>query len=96
VIDPRTTNIVGASVRLVRRWDRVDVGRGIVRVVDYAQGSFTLLIEARGDAYEFGACDRGLFQVALADESTEVVIEGETSPSPSLPRREWDGDDNFR
>ena len=77
MIDPRTTNIVGAHVRLVKRIDPSNIqGRGVVRVVDYNQGAFALLIEAIGaigDGSWFSANDGELFQVSLFDESIAVL-----------------------
>lgn len=82
MIDPRTTNIVGAHVRLVKRIDPSNIqGRGVVRVVDYNQGAFALLIEAIGvigDGSCFSASDGELFQVSLFDESIAVVVENES------------------
>jgi hypothetical protein len=81
MIDPRTTNIVGAHVRLVKRIDPSNIqGRGVVRVVDYNQGAFALLIEAIGvigDGSWFSASDGELFQVSLFDESIAVVVEND-------------------
>lgn len=76
--DPRTTNLVGAHVRLVKRANRSSIGRGVVRAVHYHQHAFVLMIEALGDAPWFGAGNGGLFQVSLLDETMEVVIEGAT------------------
>ena len=82
MIDPRTTNIVGAHVRLVKRIDPSNIqGRGVVRVVDYNQGAFALLIEAIGaigDGSWFSANNGELFQVSLFDESIAVLVENES------------------
>jgi hypothetical protein len=76
VIDPRTTNIVGARVRLVKRADPSNIqAYGVVRVVDYNQGAFVLLIEAVGDSSWYSLSDGELFQVSLFDETIAVVIE---------------------
>lgn len=78
MIDPRTTNIVGSHIRIVNgTWRDRLLGRGVVRVVDYNQGTFVLLVEDVGHTCSdyFGVGERGLFQVSLADESLEVVAE---------------------
>ncbi len=79
MIDPRTTNIVGARVRLVRRMNPACThARGVVRVVDYNQGAFVLLIEATeaSDCESWVRMSAGeLFQVSLFDETTAVMIE---------------------
>lgn len=88
MIDPRTTNIVGTRVRLVKCANPTDVqGRGVVRVVDYNHGTFTLLIEAVGaigDGSWYSASDGELFQVSLSDETISVFIDdrrtGDASP----------------
>jgi len=64
---------------------------GVVRVVDYNQGAFTLLIEAVGDSSWYSLSDGELFQVSLFDETTAVVIENSgqmhaASESPGLGR----------
>lgn len=85
MIDPRTTNIIGAHVRLVRRSNPAKIqARGVVRVVDYNHGAFSLLIEALGAIGEgdeggwYCMSDGELFQVSLFDESTAVVVANET------------------
>ena len=79
MIDPRTTNIVGTYVRIVKREDPLNVqARGVVRVVDYNQGAFALLIEAVGDVDDgswFRMRDGELFQISMFDESVAVVVE---------------------
>ena len=79
MIDPRTTNIVGTHVRIVKREDPLNVqARGVVRVVDYNQGAFALLIEAVGDVDDgswFRMRDGELFQISMFDESVAVVVE---------------------
>lgn len=75
MIDPRTTNIVGARVRLVKRADPSSIqAYGVVRVVDYSQGAFVLLIEAVGNSSWYSLSDGELFQVSLSDETTAVII----------------------
>lgn len=82
MIDPRTTNLIGQHILIVRRGvistaPQV-LGRGIVRVVDYQGSSFALLIEAVGaisDWYIVG--DGGLFEVSAADETVEVIMDHE-------------------
>jgi len=76
VIDPRTTNIVGTHVQIVKRIDPSNIqGRGVVRVVDYNQGAFMLLIEAVGIIGDGTWVDGELFQVSLFDESIAVIVE---------------------
>lgn len=80
MIDPRTTNIIGQHVMIVKRsfeGARMTYGRGIVRVVDYQHGYFSFLVEAVGSIEEFGTHDGGLFQVTTADECYEVVVDRE-------------------
>lgn len=82
MIDPRTTDIVGTHVRLVKRIDPSNIqGRGVVRVVDYNQGAFALMIEAIGtigDGSWFSASHGELFQVSLFDEAIAIVVENES------------------
>jgi len=80
MIDPRTTNIVGERVRVVRRGDYAKVyARGVVRVVDYNQGTFMLLVESIEDRdSDWWSLSKGeLFQVSLFDESTAVIVDGD-------------------
>lgn len=85
MIDPRTTNIVGQRVLIVRRdpSNRELLGRGVVRVVDYQAGAFALLIEAVGPVHGRGALlagDGSLFQVTTWDETIDLVVDRETPP----------------
>jgi DNA repair protein RadA/Sms len=62
-----------------------------VRVVDYNQGAFALLIEAVGDSSWYSLSDGELFQVSLFDETIAVVIENGSqavhgAPESSGPR----------
>lgn len=83
MIDPRTTDIVGSRVRIVKRADsRQMQGHGVVRVVDYNQGAFALLIEAVGrigdGSWWFRVEDGELFEVSMSDETLAVVVERES------------------
>ena len=69
------TNIVGAKVKILKRWNAAVCARGVVRVVDYNHGAFNLLVESTDYANDFGVSKGGLFQISVNDESTEVVIE---------------------
>jgi hypothetical protein len=83
VIDPRTTNIVGERVQVVKRSSPTTVlARGAVRVVDYNQGTFVLLVEAT-EAMDSDWCTHKgeLFQVSVLDEWTEVLVDGEKRPA---------------
>lgn len=77
MIDPRTTNIVGTRVRIVNRSNQRITCRGVVRVVDYNQGVFALLIEATETADDLYPSKGELFQVSLFDESIAVTVEDE-------------------
>lgn len=79
MIDPRTTNIVGECVRVVKRNKPAEIlGRGVVRVVDYNQGSFVMLVEATEDTTSDWRLSKGeLFQVSVLDEWTEVLVDRE-------------------
>ena len=83
MIDPRTTNIVGAHVRVVKRSKPAEVlARGVVRVVDYNQGAFVLLVEATEDVDSDWSVSKGsLFQVSVLDEWTEVFVDSEERPA---------------
>ncbi len=84
MIDPRSSNIVGDCVRIVKRADPHNtLGRGIVRAVDWNNGAFTLLIEAVGiiDSSYGGsphARDGELFQVSLFDETLAAMADNES------------------
>lgn len=88
MIDPRTTNLIGAHV-LIRRRDlgtepsaAAVMGRGVVRVVDNQQGCFLLLIETVGTVNLYGGLDDGsLFQVSLYDETTEILVDRDETVS---------------
>ena len=75
MIDPRTTNIVGVKVKIIKRWNSAVCGRGVVRVVDYNHGAFNFLVESTDYTNDFGASKGGLFQVSTLDESLEVVVD---------------------
>lgn len=83
MIDPRTTNIVGQRVLIVRRTTDPDkrktLARGVVRVVDYQDATFVMLIEAVGTSEDmdswFSVVDGSLFQVSVADETIEVMVD---------------------
>jgi hypothetical protein len=77
VIDPRTTDIVGTRVRIVKRGEAATVyARGVVRVVDYNHDTFTLLIEATEEVDSYWRLSKGsLFQVSVLDEWTETLVD---------------------
>jgi hypothetical protein len=82
VIDPRTTNIVGQRVLILKRDFHLEkrefLGRGVVRVVDYQEGSFALLIEAVGAIAFWGTVSDGsLVTISTGDETYEIVVDRE-------------------
>ena len=86
MIDPRTTDIVGVHVRLVNRADPSNIkAYGVVRVVDYNQGAFALLIEAVGDSSWYSLSDGELFQISMFDETTAVVIDNNSQAVHGTP-----------
>ena len=74
MIDPRTTNIIGQRVVIIRRAEQQTLGRGVMRVVDYQEGAFAFLIEAIG-AIDGLAIDGSLFQVTTWDETIEIIVD---------------------
>lgn len=93
MIDPRTTNIVGQRVLIMRRStdpaERQKLGRGIVRVIDYQGSCFAFLIEAVGAINHLGVGNGGLFEVTTWSEETEVVVDREVVlPAPTGGREE--------
>lgn len=85
MIDPRSTNIIGQRVLILKRATNPSeqIGRGIVRVVDHQGGCFALLIEAVGALAWFGVSDGGLFEVSTAYEDIEVVVDHEVPDTRS-------------
>lgn len=82
MIDPRTTNIVGQRVLILKRGVPLGkqelLGRGIVRVVDYQGGSFAFLIEAVGDLDYWGSVSDGsLVTISTGDETYEIIVDRE-------------------
>lgn len=88
MIDPRTTNLIGQRVLILRRSAEPHevLGQGTVRVVDYQGSHFAILIEALTPIPCFGTTAGGLFVITTSDETLEIVINPAPAPVNTTTR----------